>query len=104
MDTAPIQHGAAYSPVTPECRLAGRNHHAVRHRAGPGDAGGGAYEPGAAAVAVTNLTPTVTAGGLAAKLLFSGLTPGLVGANQVEVQVPQKALAVDLDLMVCFPP
>ncbi len=36
----------------------------------------------------TKATPAVTIGGLAAKVLFSGLAPGFVGVYQVNVQVP----------------
>jgi uncharacterized protein (TIGR03437 family) len=39
-------------------------------------------------LAQTNATPTVTIGGVDAKVIFSGLAPGYVGLNQVNVQVP----------------
>ena len=49
-------------------------------------------ETGAAAptelLSVTTTTPTVTIGGIAANVSFSGLTPGAVGLYQVNVQVP----------------
>lgn len=38
--------------------------------------------------AVTLLTPTVTIGGRPATVQFSGLAPGFVGLNQVNVQIP----------------
>ena len=40
----------------------------------------------------TKATPAVTIGGLAAKVLFSGLAPGFVGVYQVNVQVPNAVL------------
>lgn len=39
-------------------------------------------------LAMTISTPTVTVGGLAAPVLFSGLAPGFVGLYQVNVEVP----------------
>jgi uncharacterized protein (TIGR03437 family) len=40
------------------------------------------------ALSVTTTTPTVTIGGVAALVTFSGLAPGTVGLYQVNVQVP----------------
>ncbi len=40
---------------------------------------------------VTNSLPVVTLGGTTAPVLFSGLTPGLVGLWQVNVQIPHSA-------------
>ncbi len=39
----------------------------------------------------TLLTPIVTVGGHAAEVLFSGLTPGFVGLNQLNIRVPLDA-------------
>jgi len=39
--------------------------------------------------------PTATVGGLSAEVLFSGLAPGLVGVNQVNVRVPVDAPSAD---------
>jgi uncharacterized protein (TIGR03437 family) len=36
----------------------------------------------------TNVTPTVTIGGIQAQVLFSGLTPQFTGVNQVNIVVP----------------
>ncbi len=44
-------------------------------------------------LAETTATPTVTIGGVEAPVQFSGLTPGLVGVYQVNVQVPAGAPA-----------
>ena len=37
---------------------------------------------------VRSATPLVTIGGISAKVILSGLAPGFVGLNQVNVQVP----------------
>jgi minor extracellular serine protease Vpr len=42
-------------------------------------------------LASTLVKPTVTIGGLAADVLFSGLTPGSIGLYQIDVQVPANA-------------
>ena len=39
--------------------------------------------------------PTVTIGGMAADVVFSGLAPGFVGLYQVNVQVPAEASTGD---------
>jgi uncharacterized protein (TIGR03437 family) len=44
--------------------------------------------PSAAPLATTLATPTVTIGGQAASVVFSGLAPGLVGLYQINVVVP----------------
>jgi len=44
-------------------------------------------------LATTLTTPTVTIGGVAATVAFSGLAPGFVGLYQVNVQVPAIAQA-----------
>jgi uncharacterized protein (TIGR03437 family) len=46
-------------------------------------------------LSVTTTTPTVTIGGIAAQVSFSGLAPGAVGLYQVNVQVPMGAPAGD---------
>jgi uncharacterized protein (TIGR03437 family) len=40
-------------------------------------------------LATTAVTPTITIGGQAAQVPFSGLTPGFVGLYQLNVVVPQ---------------
>ena len=44
-------------------------------------------------LASTLVKPTVTIGGVAANVLFSGLTPGSIGLYQIDVQVPANAPA-----------
>ena len=44
-------------------------------------------------LASTLVTPTVTIGGVAAHVLFSGLTPGSIGLYQIDVVVPANAPA-----------
>ncbi len=39
----------------------------------------------------TQITPTITIGGASATVLFSGLAPGFVGLNQLNIQVPLDA-------------
>jgi uncharacterized protein (TIGR03437 family) len=45
--------------------------------------------------ATTKATPIVTIGGASAKVLYSGLAPGLVGIYQVNVQVPDSSSTGD---------
>jgi len=47
----------------------------------------------ASILAETSTTPTVTVGGVAAKVLFSGLAPGYVGLYQVNAVAPADAPA-----------
>ena len=49
----------------------------------------------ASPLSVTTTIPTVTIGGVAAQVGFSGLTPGAVGLYQVNVQVPAGARTGD---------
>ena len=49
----------------------------------------GAPAPGSPDLAETPTKPTVTIGGVAADVWFSGLTPGTVGLYQVDASVPQ---------------
>ncbi len=101
-----IEHGADYSAVTPG------------HPAAPGEivlvyaTGLGTVTPavsdGASAplkpLSTTDQSPTVTIGGQAAEVLFSGLAPGKVGLYQLNVRVPKNAPAGEDDLIVSFPP
>ncbi len=53
----------------------------------------------AAPLAVTTIQPKVTIDGLSADILFSGLAPGLVGLNQIDVRIPAGARVGDLPLV-----
>ncbi|HYL76648.1 MAG TPA: choice-of-anchor D domain-containing protein [Bryobacteraceae bacterium] len=48
-------------------------------------------------------TPTVTVGGVAAKVLFAGLTPGFVGLVQLNIQLPASLPSGTLPLVISFP-
>ena len=49
--------------------------------------------PASGRLSITTSTPSVTIGGIAATVQFSGLAPGFVGVNQVNVQIPPNAPA-----------
>jgi uncharacterized protein (TIGR03437 family) len=51
-------------------------------------------------LAHTNVTPTVKIGGIDSQVIFSGLAPGFVGLNQVNVQVPDGVTPGDAVTMV----
>jgi uncharacterized protein (TIGR03437 family) len=54
--------------------------------------GSGEPSPGAAGtLAQTNATPSVSIGGVPAQVVFSGMTPGVVGLYQINAVVPQNA-------------
>lgn len=65
----------------------------------PAVASGDAPPPGP--LFQTVLTPTVTVGDRAAEVLFSGLAPGFVGLNQLNIRVPLDApLGFDIPLKI----
>ena len=45
-------------------------------------------------------TPFVTIGGATANVAFSGLTPSLIGVNQINAKVPAGAPSGNVDLVV----
>ncbi|HTS49746.1 MAG TPA: IPT/TIG domain-containing protein [Bryobacteraceae bacterium] len=47
----------------------------------------------------TVVTPTITVGGLPAKVLFSGITPGLTGEYQIDFQVPDGITGDDVPVV-----
>jgi uncharacterized protein (TIGR03437 family) len=48
----------------------------------------------------TLIRPTVAFAGISAEVLFSGLAPGLVGVNQVNIRVPVHAPSGDLAIVI----
>jgi len=100
--TGAIQHGSTYQPVTAS-NPAKRGEVLIIYATGLGavspDPGLG--NPAASSPpAVTKTTPTVTIGGATAQVLFSGLAPGFVGLNQVNVQVPQGTASGNVDVVL----
>jgi uncharacterized protein (TIGR03437 family) len=59
----------------------------------------GAAAP-SAPLAETVAKPSVTVGGVAAEVVFSGLTPGFVGLYQVNIRIPDAAPAGSADLIM----
>ncbi|HYA16248.1 MAG TPA: IPT/TIG domain-containing protein, partial [Bryobacteraceae bacterium] len=51
-------------------------------------------------LATPDVTPTLTLGGQPVNILFSGLTPGLVGLYQIDIQVPQNTAGGNQVLVV----
>jgi uncharacterized protein (TIGR03437 family) len=51
-------------------------------------------------LSMTVTTPTVTVAGLQASVQFSGLAPGFVGLNQINVQLPANLASGDQDLII----
>jgi uncharacterized protein (TIGR03437 family) len=104
--TAPaIQHASNYQPVTASSP-ASAGEDIVVYLTGLGDV---SPRPVAGQAASANplsntiIVPTATIGGISASVLFSGLTPGLVGLYQVNLQVPTSAPAGSLDLVIVEP-
>lgn len=63
--------------------------------------GSGELSP-AVALAQTTATPTVTIGGVQAQVIFSGMTPNVVGLYQVNVIVPENAPSGNQTLTVAI--
>jgi len=51
-------------------------------------------------LAITTTLPAVTVGGVAARVLFSGLAPGFTGLYQINVEIPAAAAAGSLPVIV----
>ena len=51
-------------------------------------------------LSLTAFPPVVTVGGIGADVLFSGLAPGFVGLNQVNIRVPASAPSGNLDVVI----
>jgi uncharacterized protein (TIGR03437 family) len=97
-----IQHGADYSLVT-SANPAEPGEVLVLYAVGLGAVtpavASGAAAP-ASPVSRTQIPTSVTVGGVAATVLFSGLTPGYVGPYQINFQLASKTPAGDDDLIV----
>jgi uncharacterized protein (TIGR03437 family) len=77
---------------------------AVAYLSGLGTTSGGDVTSGGASpggdLATPTLTPTLTVGGVSAKIEFVGLTPGLVGLYQMNFDVPAGLTSGDVDVVV----
>jgi uncharacterized protein (TIGR03437 family) len=77
---------------------------AVAYLSGLGTTSGGDVSSGGASpggdLAIPTVTPTLTVGGVSAKIEFVGLTPGLVGLYQMNFDVPAGLTSGDVDVVV----
>lgn len=97
-----IQHGRDFRPVTP-ADPATRGEAVVIYATGlgPVEPEPGAGQPASRApLSVTLGKISVTVGGKPARVLFSGLAPGFVGLNQVNIEIPADAPAGDADVII----
>ena len=99
---AAIQHSSDFRLVTAN-NPAARSEIIVIYATGlgvvdpdPGDGNPAAASP----LSVTRIQPAVTIGGKAAEVLFSGLAPGFVGLNQVNVRVPESTPSGSVNLVI----
>jgi len=99
---AAIQHSSDFQLVTAN-NPAARSEIIVIYATGlglvdpdPGDGNPAAASP----LSRTKVQPTVTIGGKAAEVLFSGLAPGFVGLNQVNVRVPESTPSGSVNLVI----
>jgi len=81
------------SQVLPGSRPAARGEMIIIYATGAGDttpslAAGEAAPAGGNPLVLTKVQPTVTIGGVQARVLFSGLAPGFVGLWQINAEVP----------------
>lgn len=99
-----IQHGSDYSLVTPESP-AEVGEIVILYGTGLGPVAPpvASGTPTPSSVSTTTSTPAVTVGGQPATVLFSGLTPGLIGVYQINVRVPPNVAGGDEDVLVSFP-
>jgi uncharacterized protein (TIGR03437 family) len=100
--TPAIQHASDYALVT-QANPAGKGEAIIVYATGLGDA---APRPplgqpaSANPLSVSVGTTSATIGGRPAEVLWSGLAPGFVGVNQVNVRVPLDAASGSLDLVL----
>jgi uncharacterized protein (TIGR03437 family) len=81
------------SQVLPGSRPAARGEVIIIYATGAGDttpslAAGEAALAGGSPLVLTKVQPSVTIGGVQARVLFSGLAPGFVGLWQIDTEVP----------------
>ncbi len=101
--TGAIQHSSTYQQVTAG-NPAKRGEVLVIYATGLGpvnpDPGPGNPAPSSPPSQTVTVTTRVTIGGVPAQVLFSGLAPGFVGLNQVNVVVPQGTASGTVDVIV----
>lgn len=97
-----ILHSADFRPVTPSDPAA-KGEVVVIYATGlgPVQPDPGLGNPASdAPLSVTTDTVSATVGGATSEVLFSGLAPGFVGLNQVNIRIPDDAPSGDVDVVL----
>ncbi|MBI4444111.1 MAG: hypothetical protein HY649_12155 [Acidobacteria bacterium] len=97
-----IQHGSDFRLVTStDPAIRGEPVVIYATGLGPVDPDPGPGNPASASPLSLTVYPVLaTVGGVAAPVLFSGLTPGFVGLNQVNIQIPPQSPFGDVDVVL----